>query len=237
MCTLTFLPLENNNFILTSNRDENKSRETLPPEKYTEKGVDLFFPKDKMAGGTWIGVSSRKRFVCLLNGAFKNHIKRDNYKYSRGIIVKEILINDDFLDYIEFVNLDNIEPFTLVIVDFSLNDVVLYELIWDENKKHFKKLEAKPRIWSSSSLYSENVKIDRKKWFEKWLRENQSSKKSILEFHHSQNEDIEQSILMKRPYVETVSITSIYKINGEITIDYEDLVRNKNSKKFLTKQK
>ena len=39
MCTVTFLPLKNNNFILTSSRDETPLRETFPPKKYEEDGI------------------------------------------------------------------------------------------------------------------------------------------------------------------------------------------------------
>ncbi len=37
MCTVTYLPLGNNDFILTSNRDEQPSRETLEPKEYLEE--------------------------------------------------------------------------------------------------------------------------------------------------------------------------------------------------------
>ena len=60
MCTVTFLPLSNNDFILTSNRDEQRQRETLHPKIYEEDGIEMLFPKDKVAGGTWIGASSKK---------------------------------------------------------------------------------------------------------------------------------------------------------------------------------
>ena len=39
MCTVTYLPLENNNFILTSNRDEDPNRKTIPPNTYEEEVV------------------------------------------------------------------------------------------------------------------------------------------------------------------------------------------------------
>ena len=54
MCTVTYLPLENDGFILTSNRDESPMRKTIPPKKYLENGVELAYPKDQLAGGTWI---------------------------------------------------------------------------------------------------------------------------------------------------------------------------------------
>merc|ERR1711916_286128 len=73
MCTVTYLPLENNNFIFTSNRDETPLRKTMPPKKYLENGVELTYPKDELAGVTWIGTSEKQRLVCILNGGFENH--------------------------------------------------------------------------------------------------------------------------------------------------------------------
>ena len=61
MCTVTYLPLPNNNFILTSNRDETPLRKTIPPKTYIENGVALIYPKDELAGGTWIGTSNKNR--------------------------------------------------------------------------------------------------------------------------------------------------------------------------------
>ncbi len=226
MCTVTFLPLINNNFILTSNRDEQRLRETLPPEKYEENGVDLFFPKDKIAGGTWIGASSKNRLVCVLNGAFKKHKRKTNYKKSRGVIAKDILKSTDFQLYVKNLDLQGIEPFTMVIVDWNSN-LSLFELIWDENKTNFTKLENKPSIWSSSTLYEDEIKQLRKKWFQNWMANNEFTSEKILTFHHSEIDDKEQSVLMKRSYVETVSITSVKKENENIEMLYEDLVHSK----------
>ena len=57
MCTVTFLPLKNDGFILTSNRDEQPNRITHPPLTVVEDETTLLFPKDEIAGGTWIGTS------------------------------------------------------------------------------------------------------------------------------------------------------------------------------------
>lgn len=225
MCTVTFLPLENFNFILTSNRDERKERETLFPKKYIEDDVTLTFPKDKMAGGTWIGTSSKKRLVCVLNGAFENHIKKESYKKSRGVLAKEILKNENLVSYIENLNLEGIEPFTLIIVDWK-HELDLYELIWDEQQKHFSKLKNEPKIWSSSTLYSNAIKEKRKKWFKDWAKSNEFASETILDFHHSEIGDKEQSILMKRPNVETVSITSVKKNDTIVEMRYEDIIEN-----------
>ena len=226
MCTVTFLPLGKSNFILTSNRDEQKQRETLFPKKYIEDNIELVFPKDKLAGGTWIGTSSTKRLVCVLNGAYENHKKKNSYKKSRGLIVKEILKDEDFITFIENLNLEGIEPFTLIIVDWN-NGLNLYELIWDEQHKQFSKLKNEPKIWSSSTLYSSEIKEVREKWFKDWVANNEFSSNTILAFHTSEIGAKEQSILMKRPSVETVSITSVKKEEAVIEMNYNDVVHSK----------
>lgn len=227
MCTVTFIPLDNHNFILTSNRDEQRIRETLPPIVYKEDGIEMLFPKDKIAGGTWIGISSKNRLVCLLNGAFVKHQRKDSYKKSRGIIAKEVLKSDDVLSYIENLNLFGIEPFTMVITDWNNGILNLYELIWDEHKKHFTKLKNEPKIWSSSTLYNEDVREIRASWFQDWVAKNEFNLENILNFHHSEIGDKKYSVLMKRFYVETVSITSVKKEVETIEMLYEDVLLSK----------
>ncbi|PHS54408.1 MAG: hypothetical protein COB01_02150 [Lutibacter sp.] len=227
MCTVTFLPLTSNNFILTSNRDEQKYRETLPPNCYVENGVKMFFPKDNEAGGTWIGTSSKNRLVCVLNGAFVKHERKDKYRKSRGVIAKEMLQVTTLKKYIEKLNLEEIEPFTMVILDWNNDQLNLFELIWDGVEKYVTKLKNEPKIWSSSTLYDTKIKAVRKKLFLNWLENNEFTSGNILSFHHSEMGDKEQSVLMKRSYVETVSITSVKKETLAIEMLYEDVVQSK----------
>ena len=131
MCTVTFLPLNDGNFILTSNRDEQKERETLAPKKYIEDEIEMIYPKDRIAGGTWIGSSSNNRLVCVLNGAFERHKRKSSYKLSRGVISKEVLKTKNLINFIESIDLFGVESFTMVIVDWSSSTLALYELIWD----------------------------------------------------------------------------------------------------------
>ena len=230
MCTVTYFPIGKNDFILTSNRDETPLRKTIPPKKYDEKGVELVYPKDEIAGGTWIGTSNKNRLVCLLNGGYENHIRKLPYKMSRGIIVKNILSAADGVSYINEFDFDNIEPFTLVLIDWN-DSLLAYELVWDGIQKHFKKLSKEPRIWSSSTLYTKEMRTSRKKWFDDFLNaNNEYNQDEILKFH--QNEKLgtpETSIKMKRDFVETVSITSIIKNDLEIKIDYLDFVSQTNT--------
>ncbi len=225
MCTVTYLPIGEADFILTSNRDEQPSRKTIEPKDYIEDGVKLTYPKDELAGGTWIGLSDKNRLVCLLNGGFETYKREASYKMSRGIIVKAILKSDDFKSYINNFDFVGIEPFTIVLLDWN-TELKTYELVWDGAEKHFSELKKEPKIWSSATLYTQEEKSLRKKWFADWL-ENQSefTQEEILKFHH--NSEIgtpENSIKMKRSYVETVSVTSIKKSSQEIAMNYQNFV-------------
>ena len=225
MCTVTYLPIGEADFILTSNRDEQPSRKTIEPKEYVEDDVKLTYPKDKLAGGTWIGLSDKNRLVCLLNGGFEWYERETSYKMSRGIIVKAILKSDNIENYISTFDFQGIEPFTIVLVDWN-SSLKIYELVWDGKQQHFSKLKNEPKIWSSSTLYTQQEKSLRKKWFADWL-ENQSefTQEEILKFHH--NSEIgtpENSIKMKRSYVETVSVTSIKKSSQEIAMNYQNFV-------------
>ena len=131
MCTVTYIPLENSDFILTSSRDIPFSREKAEhPKKAIENGVELYYPKDGKAGGTWIGTSSKNRLICLLNGGFEYHTSRANYTKSRGLIVKELLKVDNIRKGLNEVDLKDVEQFTLTIVDWN-NDLELIEFVWE----------------------------------------------------------------------------------------------------------
>jgi uncharacterized protein with NRDE domain len=224
MCTVTYLPLKNEGFILTSNRDESPMRKTIPPQKYVENGVELMYPKDELAGGTWIGTSEKDRLVCLLNGGFEKHQRNSYYRMSRGVVVKNILSVDDPVNYIEEFDFDNIEPFTLVLVDWS-QELTTYELVWDGEQKHFQQLPQEPKIWSSSTLYDSEMKRERQEWFQEWLEvQNEFQQQAILDFHQSTDKGTQGTTLkMKRPFVETVSVTSVIKNAQTHSLKYIDI--------------
>ncbi|MCW5520125.1 NRDE family protein [Aureitalea sp. L0-47] len=233
MCTLTLLPKPDGTLIITSNRDEAPDRETFPPEIHNENGVRLLFPKDGVAGGTWIGVSSRKRFVSLMNGGFTAHKRKETYRMSRGIIVKDLLIAEDLQKAIRDYDLHDIEPFTLIAVDWTKNFRV-YELVWDGKDKHLSEKPLAPAIWSSSLLYSEEMKQKRREWFSNFLFDKLNPNASeILEFHHKAGEGKpEVDLIMDRHFVKTRSITQVI-ISDSAEMSYEDLQTQKKSNKLL----
>lgn len=223
MCTISLVPINipQQSFVLTSNRDEAIARETLPPEFETIKGSTLLFPEDKKAGGTWIGGSTQKRVVCLMNGEFKPHQRNEPYRLSRGIIVKDILAAFDGISAIEKYDLSGVEAFTLILADWK-DELKFFELVWDEKIKHIKQLELKPHIWSSSPLYSEEVKKMREKRFAE-IKENLTPEK-ILDFHHNAGTgDKEQDLVMDRGFLRTQSISQIVARPSEINFWYRDL--------------
>lgn len=212
MCTVTYIPLSNTDFILTSNRDESPLRKTIAPINYEYDDVVLTYPKDEKAGGTWIGHSTKNRVVCLLNGGFKNHSKRLTYKMSRGIIVKKILSVENAVTFISDFNFKDIEPFTIVLITWE-ECLKAFELVWDGVDKHFNELENAPKIWSSSTLYNNTQKNTREEWFKSWLQNTKyKDENSIKAFHLNDKLGLPDfSIKMKRENVETVSVTTIVK--------------------------
>jgi len=224
MCTVTFLSLNNDDFVLTSSRDVPFSRKKAAfPKAFIEDGIELFYPKDGEAGGSWIGSSDKKRLICLLNGGFKNHTPKEFYVKSRGIIVKDLLKADDISLACKEIDLKNIEPFTLVIVEWD-HHLFLFEFVWDGDQKHLRILPKEPRIWSSSTLYSDHMKEMRLNWFADWRKTSEMGKNSILEFHHKAGiGDPKIDITMKRPKVGTVSITQVFKDGDNIDWNYEEI--------------
>ncbi|MBE9488950.1 MAG: NRDE family protein [Bacteroidetes bacterium] len=231
MCTVTIIPKGKNDFVLTSNRDEAPNRNSLVPDFYEIKDTKMLFPKDELAGGTWIGVSDKNRLICLLNGAFVCHEKKTDYRMSRGVVVNDLLASEDVVAKIESYNLDGIEPFTLVIADWNSN-LKLFELVWDGEQKHFSALPLIPKIWSSSTLYSEVMKKERLQWFNDFKVENELDSEALLDFHKTAGHDNEDyGVVMDRHYVKTTSITQVEKKEGNIEMRFNNLQSNQISTK------
>jgi hypothetical protein len=223
MCTVTLIPKGTNDFVLTSNRDEAPNRTTIAPEFYEINKTKLLYPKDEVAGGSWIGVSEKQRVLCVLNGGFEMHKRKASYRLSRGLVLKDLLVADNLSEAIENYNLKDIEPFTLVMVEWN-SSMQFKELVWDGTKKHFSNLPLEPKIWSSSSLYNAEMKKERLKWFDDFKKETELSAKTIMKFHKTAgkgNEDF--GVIMDRFFVKTTSITQITKTNNEVQMSFENL--------------
>jgi len=228
MCTVSFVPKSSSTFVLTSNRDEEPGRNTLPPQLYHLDGTDVVFPKDEVAGGTWIGVSGQKRLVCLLNGGFTAHQRKKKYRMSRGIIVTDLLTTHILMDEIRSYDFTEIEPFTIILVDWE-KQLRLFELIWDGAHSHISEKPLVPTIWSSSLLYSNPIKNKREEWFLKFLDSvgDHLTAESLLHFHKTAGDGSKDNdLIMDRGFVKTKSITQI-ELKERTNFRYEDLQKNK----------
>ncbi|CAH8295824.1 transport and Golgi organization protein 2 [Mariniflexile fucanivorans] len=225
MCSVSFVPLEGG-FLLTSNRDEKSYRPTIEPKIYFENGVELIYPKDKKAGGTWIVAKEDGTCIVLLNGAFENHQKKDFYTKSRGVVLKEIIVDEEPVFYFSEVNLKQVEPFTLII--FQKNE--LTEVRWDGVGKYITpKSIDKPHFWSSATLYNQSQQDIRKQWFQDFCYKKSLTVGNMLSFHsdtHSENTEFGLAI-NREDKTQTVSITQLVLNNNKVEMTYIDRITNK----------
>ncbi|NHN24906.1 NRDE family protein [Flavobacterium jejuense] len=225
MCTVTYVPLSNG-FCITSNRDEQIARpKAIPPKEYSVNNKIITFPKDKKAGGTWFAQSTEATLV-LLNGAAEKHIPKTNYRKSRGLIVLDLIASPDVLTTWSIIELNNIEPFTIILyVNHKL-----YQLQWNEAVKSTKELDIKvPHIWSSSTLYSKEIRKQREEWFSQFIEDTKIlSADQLMDFHQfTENENSDFGLQINRNNIlKTVSITQMITSNGVSKIKYIDLLAN-----------
>jgi|TARA_R110002051_G_scaffold13435_7_gene45078 hypothetical protein len=222
MCTVTYIPKADNTFILTSNRDEAVGRIALAPSFYTIEGVKMLFPKDAVAGGSWIGISDRNRLICLLNGGFESHMRVDTYRMSRGVVLKELLKAEDVFTAIEAFDFSNIEPFTIIAIDWNFHMRAI-ELVWDGKKRHITPLDDSPRIWSSSMLYDAKMKAKRQVWFAEFAKTTNWEAEELLSFHTTAGDgDAVVDVRMDRGFLKTVSTTQVEKTIDYCSMTYHD---------------
>ena len=224
MCTVSFVNYQDT-FIITSNRDEKTIRpKAIAPQTYTIKSKKVFFPKDPLAGGTWYAVNENGAALVLLNGAAEKHIPSKNYTLSRGLVVLDLISEDAILSKWETILLEKVEPFTLVL----LLNKKLYQLRWDGNEKETKNLPTnKNHIWSSSTLYSNDIRNKRKKWFSNFLQNKKViHPEDMINFHsNTEIEDLENGLIIDRDAkMKTQSITQTVIEKNKIQSLHIDLL-------------
>ena len=225
MCTVTFIKSVEGT-ILTSNRDEKSHRATIAPESYFLGNKLVIFPKDELAGGTWIALGENGIFCCLLNGAFFLHKTKDNYRKSRGQIVLDLFKSISPESFIDEIELEGIEPFTLII--FNAVKDKLFLLVWDEKEKHISELDPNEGyFWSSATLYSPELSNNRKKRFYSFIENTNAVTKERLYTLHSTSKITGGYILDNQNGIQTVSITQLLLSNKGGSMEYNDLLLNK----------
>ena len=225
MCTVTYLS-NDEGYILTSNRDENPDRPRAEkPDYYNPRVPNVLFPRDPQGSGSWIAFDKNGSARCLLNGAYEVHHPTPPYRHSRGLVTTESFNYPTAEDFYQNYPTENLEPFTLIWIDSE----GLYELRWDGDILHFHSLDPlKNQIWSSATLYSEEVRLKRERWFKKW-QEGQEiiDQDKILYFHRfGGTGNSAEDLVMKKPGLipQTISITSFSSGREAKNLIYEDLM-------------
>ncbi|RYJ50764.1 hypothetical protein DR871_014805 [Flavobacterium petrolei] len=235
MCTVSFVAT-NDKIIITSNRDEKIVRPSaIPPRSYTVNGKNLIFPKDPKAGGTWFVANADGVILVLLNGADEKHEVQLPYRKSRGLIVLDMISSLSPKDFWNAIDLDNIEPFTLVL--FQNND--LFQLRWNGKEKRTTPLDIhQNHIWSSSTLYSSSIREKRADWFHTFMDGNSEiSESKMHDFHrYTEEENDENGLVINRnEEMKTLSITQAVIEKNKVVILHYDLIAQQDfSTSFIT---
>lgn len=234
MCTVSYIPKENGAFILTHNRDEDIKRAiATPPIERIINGTKHLFPIDPQGGGTWIGISETGRVASLLNGGAEPYKHQPPYRHSRGKVILDYFNFPDFDAFYNAYNFNELKPFTLLVFE----DNIIYELIINASNIRLKELDIKkPQIYSSSSLYTDNSKEERRLIFFEWYYNSQNiSQEDALNFHDKFlfEKEKDKSKIWGDFILNTVSITSIYKTSQAATIYYTDQLNDIQLKKVI----
>lgn len=214
--------------MITSNRDEKVLRpNAIEPRNYLINNKNIIFPKDAKAGGTWFAVDENGTILVLLNGANEKHQVQSPYRKSRGLIVLDIISSISPKDFWQEINLQKIEPFTLVLYQ----NQELFQLRWDGNQKETTELDvAKNHIWSSATLYPKEIRENRAHWFYSFIDSNSMvSEKEMYYFHRYTKEENQENglVINRNNEMKTLSITQSVIEKNKVAILYYDLIAQK----------
>lgn len=233
MCTVVYIP-DNDKVFFASLRDENPLRPTaISPDIFFANDTTVLAPKDTLGGGTWLGINEYKNVIILLNGGFEKHKLKEQYRKSRGLIVLELLSTEMPVVEWELMNLEEIEPFTLLVWHAEK----MFHLVWDGNQKYRFILDSTvPHIFSSSTLYSAEAKTNREKLFQKWIATNPDiSKGSLLNFFKSAIDNENGFIINREEKIKTLSFSFIELNNNAVAeLNYHDLQNFMQSSKTIS---
>ena len=223
MCTLTYIP-SSKGFTFTHNRDELSSR---PTSDTIIVENEIYFPKDLRAGGTWFATVPGKGVACILNGGLKPYKRKVQYRQSRGMIPLHYFDFENSQAFLGNYDFNEIEPFTLITA--SQNELIA--IIHDEEATYQQVLpHNQPHIWASTTLYTEEVRNKRKRWFTEWLSKNPCpSPSEILNFHRNAGDgDSENDMIMSRwGLLSTSSITQAQFGENSLQMDFFNLISDK----------
>lgn len=227
MCTLTYIPKEKGEFILTHSRDESvKRRLAAPPVKRKINGTDHIFPIDPVGMGTWIGGSESGRTAALINGGTREHLHNPPYRHSRGKVILDYFEVENFQEFYDLYQFEGLEPFTLLVFENGN----IFKIIHDEDHTAYSQMDPDvPFLISSLSIYTDRSRSQRADAFLRWLDNRDGvDQKDILDFHNELvfEREPDKSKIPGDHILRTVSVTSILDSVSTVSINYHDLVND-----------
>jgi hypothetical protein len=135
----------------------------------------------------------------------------------------EIAEADNMLLFFKNILLDEIEPFSVVLFE----NKKLYRLTWNGMYRSVTQLLSQTSyIFSSATLYSDDVQHRRRQWLYNYLQQTKEvNSHSVLNFHTAYNvEDKENGLIIERPEsCSTLSISQALVSDDAIQLTHVDL--------------
>lgn len=233
MCTVSYVPTKFG-FIITDSRDEYYARKAMLPDYYDELDARLYYPRDTVAGGTWMGASNKNHLICLMNGAFERHDRKESYRKSRGVVVKELLASDDLLEAMRSYDLTDIEPFFAIAISWNLG-IQVHEFIWDGQRKTANQHDSqRAGIWSAAMTYDNDQRQEREDMLQDLFHEHSEITSDVMwDFHHRKGTPDYEEIVIDRGVLKTTSVTQFCYHEGKESFRFHDLLEDTNTQTEL----
>lgn len=214
MCTVSVIPMPHGGFRVVANRDESHRRPpaTEPAWSMLSGGVRGLWPRDGLAGGTWIGASERGRVLAVLNLNLHPAPRlppRDEL-ISRGLIIPRLLADDRSLaEAIGSLELDRFAPFRLIAIEASSGGLRIGEASWDRDGLSTTEHRGPAACFASSGLGDHLVQVRIPLFEELVVRPGPSVDRQDRFHGHRWPDRTEVSVLMHRADARTVSVTTL----------------------------
>lgn len=210
MCTLSII---NNidEIIITMNRDEHRQRDEenyLINNNNNADKINIVYPVDSQAGGSWFGCNEKGVVLALLN-RYQDPVSEN--KLSRGGIITMLSCAGNLEQVVNCfgtLQLERYNPFDL----FIISNYGKIRCSWNGRLSTIEEINSNSGyIHSSSFVDREKTLLWRQNYFNQWMSKVGNEKlneKYILKSIHLQQDkkNLSRSILMSREHSHTKSI-------------------------------
>ena len=202
-------------------RDEARLRSEAGLKQQQFANIQVLYPLDALAGGTWFGVNNTGVVMALLN-RYQDPQSEDTT--TRGAIIPAALAKGDYCDVLEHLNESDFScfnPFDLWVMGIDSS----YHYSWNGQRVTATKRLEKALQFSSSSLNTELVLGKRHAQFALWLTQQVEgtwrAPQILQQLHlHQDPLNISDSVLMDRPYSHSKSICQVHLQASQYQFSY-----------------